>query len=34
MMDRSLPAIMSCMYGGLSAQQAADQLETQGGLPS
>jgi len=33
MMDRCLPAIMGCMYGGLSPQQAADQLETQGGLP-
>lgn len=34
MMDRSLPALMSCMYGGLSPQQAAEQMEGQGGLPS
>jgi len=34
MMDRTLPAIMGVMYGGISIDVALRQVEDQGGLPS
>lgn len=34
MMDRSLPAIMGVMYGGMSVEVAVKQVDSHGGIPS